>query len=87
MSAFQETTAAAGRLSGVTNQRPVTAHNSLLGMFFGFSPAGDTAGPTGARRRRRRSCRPAGDNAMKVVIVGAGFGGLETATCLSETLA
>jgi hypothetical protein len=37
MSAFQETTAAAGRLSGVTNQRPVTAHNSLLGMFFGFS--------------------------------------------------
>ena len=23
---------------------------------------------------------------MKVVIVGAGFGGLETATCLSETL-
>jgi NADPH-dependent 2,4-dienoyl-CoA reductase/sulfur reductase-like enzyme len=26
------------------------------------------------------------ESAMKVVIVGAGFGGLETATCLSETL-
>jgi sulfide:quinone oxidoreductase len=40
------------------------------------------------RRRLRRNgrCRREGRHAMKVVIVGAGFGGLETATCLSEAL-
>lgn len=36
------------RPPGATAGRWVTFHNSLLGVFFGFSPARDTAGSTAA---------------------------------------